>query len=98
MAISKFTFKTEKPTGKWRSFSPTSYYVKYGNDIIGNIYEEPWRVAIMVMKSNGVEGSNPNCPWMWLRFKDRFESLQAAKDWLNEHFKEITDKYKFPTE
>lgn len=49
----------------------------------------------MAEKADINEDGNPNCTWRWVTLKAKFESLQGAKDWLNENFLLITNKYRF---
>lgn len=37
--MKKFTFKTERPTGRYRSFFPTSITIKLAGKDVGTIYE-----------------------------------------------------------
>ena len=37
--MKKFTFKTERPTGRYRSFFPTSITIKLTGKDVGTIYE-----------------------------------------------------------
>ncbi len=49
----KFTFKTEKPTGKWKSFSNSNHYIKLNGKEVGTIaHETPFRLSFMVMKTD----------------------------------------------
>jgi hypothetical protein len=47
----------------------------------------------MVHKDDINEDGNPNCPWKWISLKKESESLQEAKDWLNENIEEVLAKY-----
>ena len=35
-----------------------------------------------------------NCPWRWITLARENKSLQEAKDFLNNNFKAITEKFK----
>jgi anti-sigma28 factor (negative regulator of flagellin synthesis) len=80
----KITFKTEKPTGKWRSFYNSSTYIKadgkkigmFGDDKDGKI-----KVSVMAMKNDTIKDDNPNCKWKWVTFKARFDDMDSAKAW-----------------
>ncbi len=80
----KFTFKTEKPTGSYRSFFPNLHYIKWNKKEVGDIDDKnPHTIRLKVYKSDINEDGNPNCLWKWIKFKKQFESVQDAKEWLN---------------
>ena len=81
--MKKFTFKTEKATGKYRSFEPDRHVVKYNKKECGTIHDgEPYTIRLQVMK-NKEEAEKSNCPWKWIKLKKESKSLQEAKDYLN---------------
>lgn len=92
MSFKKFTFKTEQPTGRYRSFFVANHNIKYEGKWVGDfvLTEKGWCVSIMIMKTEVYTDNNPNCPWKWIRFRSRHESLEAAKLWINS---EETRKY-----
>lgn len=49
----------------------------------------------MVMKNQTITDNNPNCPWKWIALKHRSESLEAAKDFVNDNFQKLTLNYQF---
>lgn len=90
----KFTFKTNKPTGKYRSFDTDYHHIKLAGREVGNISAgKTFRINLNVMKTETITDSNPNCPWKRITLKKESETLQEAKDWLNANFKSITAKY-----
>lgn len=97
----KFTFKTDKPTGRYRSFFTTSYSIKIKNATVGSL-EEPengkkWRIRLMVIKDE-VSQPDVNCEWKWINLKYEADTIEDAKQWLNNNFKAITDKWSLPME
>lgn len=95
-----FTFKTEKPTGKWRSFNPETHHIKLNKIEVGTINGQgrfndspPFKIRLQVKKKDINEDGNPNCRWKWIILKKDSQTLQEAKDFLNQHFKEITELY-----
>ena len=93
--ITNFTFKTEKPTGKWKAFDNQTHIIKYGKSNVGMIHHaEPFTVRLQIIKADKNEDGCPNCPWKWITLKGDHKSLQEAKDWVNQHFKAINEKYK----
>ena len=91
----KFTFKTEKATGQFRSFFPDHHYIKIKGKQCGSINEKvPYRIRLMVVKKDINEDDNPNCEWKWISLKKESKTLQEAKDFLNKRFSEILGMYK----
>lgn len=90
----KFTFKTDRPTGLYRSFSPDSHYIKLKKVVVGYIGDEiPFAISLKVIKSDINDDGNPNCTWKWIQFKKKSASLQEAKHFLNEHIESILARY-----
>lgn len=88
-----FTFKTEKPTGKWKSFQDPQHYIKLKKIEVGMIEPRyPYRISFMVIKDDINEDNNHNCTWKWVYLKAKFESLESAKEYLKTHFEIITQK------
>jgi len=85
-----FTFKTVKPTGKYRSFDDDDHLIKIKGFECGSIDDKkPHKISFMVWKNDedrAKPADNKNCPWKWIRLKHESETLQAAKDWLNANF------------
>lgn len=90
----KFTFKTEKPTGRYSSFSPDSHYIKLKTKECGRISDKyPYKIRLMVEKKDLNEDGNPNCKWKYITLKKESTSLQEAKNFLNDNIKIIIEKY-----
>lgn len=88
--MKKFTFKTEKPTGRYKSFQPTFHYIKLDGKWVGNITDDsPHQVRLQVIKKDINENGNPNCSWKWVALKKQFKSLDEAKEYLNKNFNQI---------
>ena len=85
MALKKFTFKTEQPVGKYRSFDTPEYKIKFNGRWVGNFEptDRGWKISLMVMKDARHNDSNPNCPWVWVVLKVRPATLEMAKEYLN---------------
>ena len=88
MSNLKFTFKTVKPTGLYRSFYNPYHYIKLKGKQCGLIKKDEkdflFRITFKVIKKDITEDDNPNCTWKWIKIKSTFEKLDEAKDWLNE--------------
>ena len=80
----KFTFKTEKPTGRYKSFESESHYIKLKRKTVGSIDSEDFKIRLSVIKEGlKITDNNPNCDWKWVTLKKENKSLQEAKDFLN---------------
>ncbi len=94
MTAKKFTFKTEKSTGKWRAFYKPSHYIKRNKNEVGMIgAEAPFRIRFMIVKDEKYNDNNPNCSWMWIVLKHESNSLEEAKKFVNDNFEEINKQY-----
>jgi hypothetical protein len=90
----QFTFKTNNPTGRYRSFEKPYYDIKLNGNVVGSISPEtPFKVRFMVMKNDVIKDDNPNCPWKWITLKAEHDSLEAAKTWVNEKIGAIRSQY-----
>jgi len=92
----KFTFKTEKPTGKWKSFDNDSHYIKLNGKQVGAIHHAaPFKISFTVLKTEEDKKSdkNPNCPWKRITLKKESTTLQEAKDFANMMFDKITKEF-----
>jgi hypothetical protein len=90
-----FTFKTVKPTGRYKWLQPDSHYIKINRKQVGSIDpDNPFRIRLLVLKDDIMEDGNPNCPWKSICLKKESTSLQEAKKFLNDHFTSLTAKYK----
>jgi len=93
--IKKFTFKTEKSTGRYRSFYNNINHIKLNKMCCGAILDEkPYKIKLQVMKDDLIEDGNENCKWKWITLKKESQTLQEAKDFLNENFDAINKKFK----
>lgn len=94
----KFTFKTTKPTGSHRSFYDSTIDIKYKGEEVGSIGpKEPFKIKLMVMKTDTLTDSNPDCKWLWVTLKKESTNLDEAKQFLNDNFTAITSKYTLKT-
>lgn len=95
--MAKFTFKTEKPTGTYSSFFPSNHYIKLNKKIVGQIVGrelgQEWKIKLMIYKDSIHNDNNPNCKWMWITLFKSFSSLQESKQFLNDNFDGIIEKY-----
>lgn len=89
----KFTFKTTKPTGRYRSFGHPYHEIKIKRIVVGAIDHKTWKIRLIVKKEDILEDKNPNCPWKWIVLKKESASLQEAKDFLNKYAEEIMQKW-----
>lgn len=90
----KFTFKTIKPTGRYKSFESESYQIKLKGFEVGTIEsEKPHRIRLMVIKDDINSDGNPNCTWKWITLDKSFSNVQEAKSYLNKVKDFVLDKY-----
>ena len=90
----KFTFKTHKPTGRYRSFFKPDHSIKLNKCECGTIgHEPPHRIRLQIVKDHEHKDNNPNCPWMWITLSHQSKSVEDAKIFLNEHIDAIMGKY-----
>jgi hypothetical protein len=98
----KFTFKTEKPTGKHKSLYPDTHYIKLQGHEVGVIsHAYPFEIRLKVVKKDINEDSNPNCVWRWLTLARPSDSLVEAQAYLNRHIgtiMELCELYMTPKE
>lgn len=94
MAAKKFTFKTVKPTGKYRGFYNNQYLIKLNGNTVGKIDPEDYSIRLMVYKTDKITDSNPNCVWTWIKLGHKDSTLEGAQTWLNIVFTIIQEKYK----
>jgi hypothetical protein len=91
----KFTFKTIKSTGKYKSFFANQNIVKLNKKEVGSIDDSaPFKVRLQVEKDDILNDKNPNCSWKWITFKKEFISLDEAKEWLNNNADNIISNFK----
>jgi len=85
MSAKKFTFKTEKATGRYRSFYPDTHTIKLDKKQVGSISDEKGHKIMLQVIKDGViiKDDNPNCDWKNIILKREFDSVQAAKEFLN---------------
>ena len=82
--MKKFTFKTEKSTGRYAAFFADIHHIKLNKIQCGEITDgEGFRIRLQVIKKDIMEDGNANCSWKWVTMKKISGSLQEAKDWLN---------------
>jgi hypothetical protein len=91
-----FTFKrVKKQSGLAGIAENERHEIKLRKNIIGEISSPMWhereetgyRIGLKTISSSEKSG------FKWVRFKNRWETVEEAKDWLNSNFDEITKKY-----
>jgi len=87
----KLTFKTEKPTIKWKH---PFHHIKLNRIEVGSIDDEfPHYIRLKVIKENLYEDGNPNCIWKWITLQHNSTSVENAKQFMIDNLKPITEKY-----
>jgi len=73
----QFTFKTTKPTGRYRAFEHEYHDIKFKGLKCGSIdNSKPHKIRLMIIKDNIAEDGNPNCIWKWTTLKHDSETIQ----------------------
>lgn len=91
--MKSFSFKTIKPTGKYRSFGNDFYQIKLGKKVVGSIDpEHPYSIRLMVVKDDINEDGNPNCIWKWVKLSKKSSSVEEAKSFVKDHSQFIQNK------
>ena len=93
----KFTFKTNKATGRYKFFSKDEHLIKFNKCKVGYIEDETWHIRLSVDKLDINEDGNINCSWKWVKLIPadvRINSLDEAKKFLNGNIEKIVEKYK----
>ena len=97
--MKKFTFKTDKPTGKYRYFQNSFHNIKLNKILVGSIDDSfPYRIRLKVLKPSINEDNNPNCSWKWISLKADFDSLIAAKSFVLVNGDQIQKQFNLVTE
>jgi hypothetical protein len=91
--VKKFTFKSDKPTGRFSSFYNTYHNIKYNGNVIGSITHDTFAIRLMVMKTETITDNNPNCDFKWITLNKKSSSLEEAKEFLNANIELILIKY-----
>lgn len=90
-----FKFKTEKPTGRYRSFYKSEHKILLNGNQVGSIDDgDGYSIRLMVIKEDVNEDGNPNCEWKWIKLKKQSDTLDDAKEFVNANFQTIISKYK----
>ena len=88
--MKKFTFKTEKPTGRYSSFYDPTHHIKLNGKECGYITAKTFKIKLMVDVPNYET-------WKWITLAKKFDSLDEAKKWLNDNHEKIQTQFKIHT-
>jgi hypothetical protein len=90
-----FTFKTIKPTGRYKSFDSDIIEIKRNKKLVGNISpDKPFKIRLHVIKDGiNFKDNNPNCDWKWITLKKESNSIEEAKQFLKDNFEEINKNF-----
>lgn len=95
--MKKFTFKTEKGTGRYRAFYSDTHYIKLGGLECGEINDSsPHKIRFMVYKTKE-EADKSNCKWKWITLKKESSSLLEAKEFIKANNDYIQSKFNIHT-
>jgi hypothetical protein len=92
-----FTFKTEKPKGRYSWVHDDLHEIKLKGKKIGEIDpKKPYKIKLMVFKSDedkAKPNDNKNCAWKWITLKKESDNLAEAKEFLNKNFDAIITQF-----
>ena len=89
--MKKFTFKTEKAVGRYRSFDTDDHQIKFNKFVCGQIQDGvPYQIRLMVWTD---EEKHENARWKWIALKKESNSLQEAKEFLNQRIEILFEKF-----
>lgn len=91
-----FTFKTEKPTGRYASFYSSYHYIKYKGKSVGTIEDKTFKINLYVLKTKEdrqKENDNPKTNWKWITLKKESKTLKEAQEFLKEKVQILFEKY-----
>ncbi len=57
--------------------------------------DNKWGIQYAINKDANHDDGNPNCSWMWLFVKERFNTEEDARKWMLDHIEYLTGKYSF---
>ena len=84
----KFTFKWDKPTGRYSSFFSTSVIIKLKRKECGRIGDSPHHKIKFAIRDESFKGN-----FRWITLKKKSKSFDEAKEFLVEHTEQILEKY-----
>lgn len=91
----KFTFKKERATGPYASFQSEPIYIKHKGTEVGYINDGfksgKHFIHLQVRKEEFDE--NDRCDWRWAKIKFKFDTVEEAKQWLNDNRERIFNNY-----
>lgn len=94
----KFTFKIQ-PLGTWDTTETTA--IKYKGIEVGEITHVPgglWHIHFKIKASETKMAKNPNCPWMWAKAKQAFETQDLARKHINDNREMLLENIYFEEE
>lgn len=94
----KFTFKLHPKSTGLSAVGNTRQGadVKLNKQVIGTIHAPNWQTKDNKYSvSFAVKSEDKNCGWSWVRLKQRTDTIEQMKEWLNEFAGLIVEKYEF---
>jgi len=84
-----FTFKTNQPTGRYRSFDNPTHDIKLKGSVVGGIDHKSFKIRLCVIKADPMEDGSPNCKWKHCTLAYSPASLNDAKEYINTNIERI---------
>ncbi len=98
----KLTFKKHpRETGlRGVGYSHSSVDIKLNKKKIGLIQAPNWQApdrkwGLAFTIENDRPEENPNCKWRWAFLKQRFDTEEAAREYLNANIEMLANRFKF---
>lgn len=92
----KFTFKLHPKETGLSAVGNTrqSADIKLNKQIVGTIHAPTWMTKDNKYSvSFAVKSEDKNCGWSWVRLKQRTDTIEEMKAWLNQYATAIVEKY-----
>lgn len=87
----KFTFKKDKPTGRYSSFYDTHVRIKFKRKVVGEVVDRsPYTIRLMVVKP---PTSFDPAPFKWISLQRKFETLDECLEFLQDNTDKIRSQF-----
>lgn len=97
----KFTFKKHPRTTGLAAigYIHQSVDIKLQKKVVGEISAPDWQTKdnkwTVRLTVEGSHPSNTNCPWRWVNIRSRFDTEEAARDFVKVHLEKILEAHQF---
>lgn len=60
-----------------------------------NWQRDGWSIGIQIRKDEKHTDNNPNCPWKWIYFKQKFDTEAEARQYIKDHISDLNERFTF---